>query len=49
MIYVTSIYDDAGRKVGEVSKCDHKPRWLWYEIVAGIITALLAISQWAVA
>jgi hypothetical protein len=48
-MYVTEIYNDKGKPVGKVSKCDHKPRWLWYEIVAGIITALLAISQWAVA
>lgn len=45
MTYVTSIYDDKGHKVGEVSKCDHKPRWLWRDVWLGLTIALVAASQ----
>lgn len=48
MMYVTSIYDDKGRKVGEVSKCDHGSTWFtwdWREVLVGVLAAFLIASQ----
>jgi hypothetical protein len=43
MITVTSIYDDDGRKITEIAKCDCKPLITWLEIFTGISGALIAL------
>lgn len=43
MITVTSIYDDQGRKVGEIAKCDCKPWITWIEIFIGFLGASIAL------
>jgi hypothetical protein len=43
MITVTSIYDDDGRKIAEVAKCDCKPWLTWAEVVTGILVAFIAL------
>lgn len=43
MITVTSVYDNDGRKVAEVAKCDCKPWLTWVEVLTGILGALIAL------
>lgn len=47
MITVTSIFDDKGRKIGEMAKCDHSQQRLftWGRLVAGVFVALIAGTQ----
>ncbi|MCP4083207.1 MAG: hypothetical protein GY743_23540 [Planctomycetaceae bacterium] len=41
MVTVTAIYDDSGKKIGEVARCSHRPLWFWREVIIGVSVAIL--------
>jgi hypothetical protein len=43
MITITSVYDDDGRKIAEVAKCNCKPWFSWVEVLTGILGALIML------
>ena len=47
MITVTSIFDDKGRKIGEMAKCDHSQQRLLtrWDLIVGICVALIVATQ----
>lgn len=47
MITFTSIFDDNGRKIGEMAKCDHSRqfRFMGRDLLIGVFVALVAATQ----